>query len=600
MNKTSKLAWLVLALAGVTWIFSLFMINLEDLGPWGLLGALPVIWYLSLAAVAGVCVYGVVRHGQPKSSLLIGALGTLLLVLYGTTSFIEGAPRLAWTYKHIGVTRYIMEQGGVDPSIDIYQRWPGTFALSGYASELMGISDPTTIAAWAQLFYAVILAVLVFALARSLSTNVRAAWVAVLIFSCTDWTGQLYFAPQPLALTMHLALLLLVIRYFRRSPNRLGDWIEARFGRDATDATLPVEPFCSAATRRLAMGCILLLQLASTVSHQLTPFLTIGSVIALMMIGYVRSWWLIAGLSLITAAYLIPNLKYIVDNYALFNSFNPFANFQARSEAVTQQLHVKVLINRTAPVLTLTVGVLAIIGLVARWRRGGSWPAVMCAALIAVPLGIGFVQNYGGEANMRAFLFASPWLAIAVGWLLAGAIERSRTWRSWLTTGATLAVLLGLFVPNFFGNEDVYYIPDAEVQACQWLSTNSTTGAVYVQSVPGFPARCSGDYFEHVGPSRGDTPSLLSVDQKFAANDFQTNVPALTEKVYSKVRAYGKDSLLIFSTSQERYARAWGIFGGADGYQRLEQAVQSSGSFRVVYENSDTRVYALNAQPSAS
>ena len=68
-----------------------------------------------------------------------------------------------------------------------------------------------------------------------------------------------------------------------------------------------------------------------------------------------------------------------------------------------------------------------------------------------------------------------------------------------------------------------------------------------------------GDYFEHVGPSRGSTPSLLSADQKFAANNFDTNVPASIGKVYKKVRAYGKDSVLIFSTSQERYARSWGF-----------------------------------------
>ena len=135
------------------------------------------------------------------------------------------------------------------------------------------------------------------------------------------------------------------------------------------------------------------------------------------------------------------------------------------------------------------------------------------------------------------------------------------------------ALLLVLFVPNYFGNEDVYYIPRTEVQACSWLSANSPDGAVFVQSVTGFPARCAGDYYEHVGSSRGDTPNLMSVDRKFANNDFSGNVPALTESVYQKVRSYGRNSRLIFSTSQERYARAWGLFGGEDGYRRLEAAV---------------------------
>jgi hypothetical protein len=210
------------------------------------------------------------------------------------------------------------------------------------------------------------------------------------------------------------------------------------------------------------------------------------------------------------------------------------------------------------------------------------------------------VQNYGGEAQLRAFLFASPWCAIAVGWLLAGALDRRSSVRPALATTAVLGVLLLLFVPNFFGNEDVYYVPQTEVDACQWLSENSPTGAVYVQSVPGFPARCAADYFEHVGPSRGDTPSLLSADKKFGATDFSQQVPAAVAAVYQKVRAYGKDSELIFSTSQEHYARAWGLFGGEDGYQRMRQAIAGSSSFELIFENADTQIYSLAAAPSGS
>jgi hypothetical protein len=268
-------------------------------------------------------------------------------------------------------------------------------------------------------------------------------------------------------------------------------------------------------------------------------------------------------------------------------------NFRARAEGVGAQLETKALIGALPIGISLIVATLAIAGVLYRWRQGGRWPAVVCAALIGSPLLIGFVQNYGGEAQLRAFLFASPWCAIAGGWLLAGLIDGARSWRPAAITATVTALLLVLFVPNYFGNEDVYYIPQTEVQACSWLSANSPDGVVFVQSVTGFPARCTADYYQHVGSSRGDTPNLMSVDRKFANHDFTSNVPALTESVYQKVRSYGRNSRLIFSTSQERYARAWGLFGGEAGYRRLEAAVAGSPHFQLIHQNHDTRIYAL-------
>jgi putative peptidoglycan lipid II flippase len=74
-------------------------------------------------------------------------------------------------------------------------------------TRLFGIDDPTAFAAWAQVFYAVVLAALVYAAAASLSDNRRVAWTAVLVFTVSNWTGQLYYAPQPLAFVLHLAIL---------------------------------------------------------------------------------------------------------------------------------------------------------------------------------------------------------------------------------------------------------------------------------------------------------------------------------------------------------------------------------------------------------
>lgn len=584
--------WAALCVALALWVVGLKLTHLEDIDEWGLLNALPTIWYLALALAAGVSVYALVRRGPVHQPLITAGVGLLLTILYATTTILEDAPRLAWTYKHIAVTRYILDQGSLDPSIDIFQRWPGGFAFGAYLADLLGIDDPTEFAAWAQPFFAAVLALLVYAIARTLSTDLRAAWIAVIIFSCTNYAGQLYYAPQPLALTLSLAICLLVLQFLPGNRKRLSTLVEHKLGRGRADRDAVVRPRLSSSARALVIGLVLLLQFSSTISHQLTPYITVGSILVITVLGCVRPWWLVLAMGVMTVAFLIPNLHYVQDNYALVNSLNPFANFRARAEGVTSQYPVKAVIGALAPAISLVVGLLAIAGVGQRWRRGGGWPAVIVIAMIGSPLLVGLVQNYGGEAQLRAFLFASPWCAVAGGWLLTSLLQRQARWPKLVTAGV-VALVLALFVPNFFGNEDVYYIPRSEVQACQWLADNTPPGTVFVQSVPGFPARCTADYYSHVGPSRGDTPNLLSVDKRFAKNDFTTDLPALTGQVYDKVRAYGKNSRLIFSLSQERYARAWGLFGGAAGYERLESAVRNSPQFQLIYENSDTRIYAL-------
>ena len=597
IRSRSAAPWCVLGISLVLWVFSLTNVSLENLGPWGLIPALPISWYAALALTAATAVWGLVARPQPAPRLMAASVGLLIAVLYATMSFVEEAPRLAWMYKHIGVTQYIAETGSVNPSIDIYHRWPGSFAFGGYLDSLFGISNPTSYAAWLQPLFAAVFAVLVFSLARMLSSSPRAAWAAVLLFTGANWTGQLYYAPQPLAFAMHLGILLLVLRYFRSSPNKWGRKLEGLLAkRGVTDSQAAEPREVSASASRVALACLLLMHFVSTESHQLTPFMTLLAVGVMTMLGYVRPRWLIFILAAISIVYLMPNLIYVIENYGLFTLGGPIDNFQSRLVAPTEQLPVKATLGALAPAITLLVGLLGAAGIWVRWRRGGQQAALMVALLLATPLFLGFVQSYGGEAQLRAALFALPWCAIGAGWLVSPALKSMPRWKPVLAIAGAFTLLLALFVPAFFGNEDVYYVPASEVEACEWLSHNSPANSVYLQSVSGFPVRCTASYNRHVGPGRGDTPTLLSYDDRFALREFLP-APTVAEKqtVYNHVRSYGKETRLIFSTSQQRYARAWGIFGDG-GYERLENALAADPRFKIVFRNADTRVYTLTPE----
>jgi hypothetical protein len=596
-----SLPWALLAAGLLSWGLSLRAIGADGLGPWGMLPELPVAWYMGLALTSAVAVHTTALQQVVPRGLAVAALASMTLILYATTILVEDAPRQAWTYKHIGVTRYIVENGSLDPSIDIYQRWPGGFALGAVLSQASGV-DLLRLAEWAPVFFMAVLSSLLFGLAKTLSSSDRSAFVAVLVFTCTNWTGQTYYAPQPVALALHLGTILLFLRWFRSEPNSVGSKLERILS--------PGERPSPRATRRPLAGplrrttaCIMLLHVASTLTHQLTAWVTVGSLLLLGFLGYLRCWRLIAALSAVTAAYLAAHLRYVEENYGIIEGLNPLENYRPRVEAVTPLVSEKAVLGSLALYLSLVVGLLALYGLWSFARRSQAGHAAVCAALIGSPLLLGVLQSYGGEAQARAFLLASPWCAIAVGWGVLRAADEGKSHvatpgrrsrhRSAAGLGAVSVLLLSLLVPVQFGNEDVYRIPRSEVEACELLASSYPDGVTFVLSVPGFPVKCSGDYDEHVGPFRGDTPSLISTDPGFAARDFATDVARSVDIVWDYVDQYGRDSLLVFSTSQAADARAWNIFGGTAGYERLEEAVASSSRFRLVYENRDTRVYEL-------
>jgi hypothetical protein len=92
---------------------------------------------------------------------------------------------------------------------------------------------------------------------------------------------------------------------------------------------------------------------------------------------------------------------------------------------------------------------LAMIGVIVWWRRG--WRFGIPAIIAFTPVSILFVQNYGGEAVFRVYLYALPGCAILIAPLLAMAItqhaghSRRHRLRGWVAaTGLAVAGAAGL------------------------------------------------------------------------------------------------------------------------------------------------------------
>jgi hypothetical protein len=335
---------------------------------------LPWTFWLGLAAAV---VSGVVQTQQERirHGLVLAHLTVVLLMLYATAPALEEVPRYTYTYKHIGITQYIERYGSVDKTIDIYHRWPGFFSLSAWFSQLAGLPDPTSYAAWAELYFAALDALLVWAIAQAATRSARLAWGATLLFTVSNWVGQDYYSPQAFGYVLMLGVGLCTLLGFQSRPGPVGRFVE-RLGCRVLRVRHPVD---DAPTRlpgplsyRLPV-LVLLFDAVLAASHQLTPYVLLLQLGALAVLGLLRPWWVVLGAGLVTIGYLLPNFDYVVNTFGLLSTPDPLANATTSTVDGTPVFEETVIMGAGLTALLLTFG-LGAAGVVRRARRGDVRP----------------------------------------------------------------------------------------------------------------------------------------------------------------------------------------------------------------------------------
>jgi hypothetical protein len=579
-------AMLVLTGIVLTWALSLPSIDLYHLDDYGLTKELPIAWYAALgcAALGAALVTMVPRH--PSGWLIAAFLGAIALNLYGTLPLLAEQPHYAWVYKHIGVTRLITDTGRVDPSIDIYNRWPGMFALSATLGSLAGRTNPINYAAWAELFYATVNMLLIAAIVRTVTRDLRAAGGAALLFLVSNWVGQGYYSPQALAFLLSLAALYVILRHLSSGLGRGGELVVSAVTRIVRRPQLPdFEPYPATWPTWAAIAIVLTLDAVIVMSHQLTPYVVVIELTALVVLGPVRRRWLILAAVALTVAYLLPNLDYVDHNFGLFTSFDPFNNARHSSLYDIAPLQGKTFNAQAGRVLTFALWLSAAVGAVALARKGFARRALPLAILATAPFIIIFGQNYGGEASLRIMLFTSPWCAALAAWAIAS-VRRSAV------RGTILGVLTvgfaAAFVPAYFGAEEINTIPKGQIEASEYFYDHATEGSVLLLSGPNFPVRYGATYRYYAGPQSDFDPNLLRVD-RFRYRDLGANdIP----DVISLIHQYARSGYMVFSSSQFEYAKVFQLTPPG-ALNDLEAAIRRSPRFRVWYQSRDARIYEL-------
>nr|WP_257232585.1 lipopolysaccharide biosynthesis protein [Streptomyces sp. Rer75] len=572
--------WAVLAAGlGLYWLplLGLDAAALDRMGGLGLVSVLPGPTLLGAALLVAVFA-GALALGRQRRALLTVALLATVVSLHAVPAVLEAHPRFATAWQHLGFLDHIGRTGDAVPDLDARWSWPGFFAGAAFLAEACGVRDFSALLRWwptvIQLLYLAPLMVLM----RALRASWRAKWTAVWLFALSGWVGQDYFSPQGFTYLFYLVFVAVLLVWFRE-PRVLG-------GRRR-----PGEAEVAEATRgqRAALlGLLIALFAASVAAHQLTPFVMLGVVTALVLVRRSDLY----GLPLLCGVMVVVWIGFLAEPYwsghwdELFGGVggvggNVSSSVSGRIEGGSS-VHKLVLYVRVA----LAGGVLACACWGVLRRRAAGFTERALLVLTFVPfLGFG-MQSYGGEMALRVFMFALP------GACVLGALAifpRVRPDRRGLAPVAALVAGLTLmsgFLVARWGNEAFERVRPGEVAAMEYL---------YAHDKPTVRVLWMSD-----DPVNNVTPAMpwgardmerVAYEPTLAPRD-----PVLVGGLVTALRDAGPHSYLMVGRGQSVSLQLDGGYG-ARWQERLLRSLDQRPELRRVLSNDDASLYELASPP---
>ena len=563
----------------LAWAIAVSRLQLADADLYGVLGIADAWLFVGFGLVAGGFVVELLR-GAPRAWILGLYLVGLVMAIHATVPLASGTPEYAWVYKHIGVAQALRANGHVTDAGDIYQQWPGLFAGVAGISGLSGVG-PLAFAAWAPLAFQLANCLLLLGIFRSLTRDVRVAFLAVALYEClVGWVGQDYLSPQAFAYLLWLGVVLIALRWLRATSaatpaaGRIGR-VRAWLRRDLPPATF------APARRAPAIAIALGLFATIVITHQLTPYAALVSLAPLALLGVLRPRWVLLAFAALALGFLASRYHLISSQYGgLLSGTDPVGN--ASGTAHGWHSSAQAFTATVVRVLGLAMWLLTLAIVARRLRAPGRVivPAVLGFAPFAILLG----QSYGGEAIYRVFLFSAPWCA----YLIAGALlALGRPVLRRVAVAAVLSAALLAGLQGLYGPVAVNAFTPAEVSASAWLYGHAPRGATLVLAAEDFPALQTADYAAHqVVP----LPSDPLMGEAWLD-------PADEPTLERWVAGLGSEpAYLVLSTSMSAYADYYGF---PKRLGTLRANLSASPRWSVAYRNADVVIYRFAAGSGA-
>jgi hypothetical protein len=603
---SALLPWAGLAASLGLWAYTLAGVQATRVATAGL-GLVLVLGITFAVALALLIVSFCWAIGHRARWPVAGAhLLALVAVLHATPAIVYGTLRYSWSWKHVGVTDYIMHNGvdfHLGGVLGAYQGWPGFFSLNSFLTSGAGLQSALSYANWALVAADLLWLGPVILIARAFTRDRRMVWAAALLFELGNWVGQDYFSPQALAFFLYLTVIAVCLRWLA-SPRCQPEGA----------------PEVPRATRYALLACLLPLMVAIASSHQLTPFMLIAALALLAVFRTLRP--AIAPVAMAVAAAAgwlgygaLPWLK--ANSYQIFQGLGvPWANTSAHLVGQGAIPADQALVNWGARFLSVGIGLLALVGYWRMRRRADrpgrrSWRRIALLTIAAIPSAA--ANSYGGEIIFRVFLFALPYLAVAAAAAFfpspegqpagtqpaavqpaavqpdsvqpdsvepAGVGLVRRASASVALAVIAVALAAGYCLGNY-GKEAMNYFTPGEVAASQWLYRTAPRGAKLVAANSDFPWA-----FKHY-----DWYTYTFLDTPPALGDAVRRAPVST-MVTLMDPGRTPASYLILTTSQAQEISLTGEWPPGV-FARISEALLTSGVFRIVYHNADATILEL-------
>ncbi|MGI5337077.1 hypothetical protein ACQEVS_06630 [Streptomyces sp. CA-181903] len=574
--------WLLLTLAlTLYWLplRALGEVNLEGMGGLGLVSVLPVTTLVG-AALLVVSFAAALLPVRPRTWLLAAVLLATVVSLHAVPAVLEDRPRFATAWQHLGFLDYIDRTGTAAPDLDARWSWPGFFALAAFAARACGVDDLTEVLRWWPLAVQLVSLAPLALLLRAVRAHWRAKWTALWLFALCGWVGQDYFSPQSLSYVFYLLFVAVLLVWFRWPGELPGRRLPGERRVEETDRR----------TRTVLLTVLIALFAAAVAGHQLTPFVMLGVLTALVLVRRCT----LRGLPLLCGVMLAVWVGFLAEPYwsghfdELFGGLgslggNVSSSVSGRIEG-GNPVHKLVLYTRVA----LAGGVFALAAL-GWWRRRRSGVAdTALAVLTCVPFLAFGMQSYGGEVALRVFLFAVPGACVLGALALfptAGRTPRPLAAPLCALT-AGLVLMFGFLVARW-GNEDFERVRPGEVAAMDYVYAHDspTVRLLWMSS----------DTVNNVTPAMPwgtrDMERVL-YEPTLAPRDPSGGAPDLVKAL----RAAGPNSYLVLNHGQSTYLELSAGYT-ADWDHRMRRALDRSPELRRVLTNTDAALYELRDRP---
>ncbi|MFY9469935.1 MAG: hypothetical protein WAP37_07455 [Solirubrobacterales bacterium] len=566
------------------WMVSLTAIDTGAMTDIGLPSVLPLTWWAGLIAV--LCGGGVyICSKRPNRWVISAYVASVAVILYATLPLVDGVAHYPAAYKHVGVVRLLLEEGHVVPSVDIYNRWPGFFAMAGVFTRFAGAANPIHYIGWAELYFALLQATLVAAIALRESRRAAVAGCAALLFILINWIGQGYYSPQALVFTLALATLAIVLSQLSDTGNRLGDVANKIVGMIARVPPPRARRRGRQWSARSVISLVLLMEVAITISHQLTPYALALQVGVLIACGFAWPRWLLVATAVIPVIYLLPNLAWVNDHFGVFTALDPFSNAKV-NDPIAVKCGGCATVGNMATLSSAFAWLAAIAAIFVLARRAKSFRVTAFGLMLLAPFGFLVGQNYGGEAPLRVVLFTSPLSAC----LIAAAIATLKPMLRLISTLAAVGLLAVTFVFAFYGGEPFSSVIESDIRASEYIYENGRPGSIVMSAAPTFPDLVNPRYPKFTHLSGGG--SIILFDRPGEQAGRLGGGRESVEFVVTQMRGWGPRGYIVFSPSMTRYNAFNGLATPAET-ALLQSAMVRSGRFKLWHKDGETRVYEL-------